>query len=238
MMMKRSVLAILCCFLLAACIFDPAFDTSSWEAFQKSSDAVRERLSNNDLRRLEIALKYLLVAGSQKIDGQMLNNVVASESFVNPQLILARLGPKINGRSAAAIIKDLSIKLDAEISEIESRMQNSEGVLTTVEVGSATYYWRRSGYINKPVIDFSVYNGGKVPISRVYINGVLTTPNRSIPWVKQSFTLNFKGGLEPRERQRMTFESLAGEWSDKNLSGLTNAKLKLTVTNFEDASGE
>jgi hypothetical protein len=238
MMMKRLVLAILCCSLLAGCIFDPVFDTSSWEAFQRSSEAVRARLSNDDLRRLQIALKYLLLEGSLRIDEQMLNTVVARESFANPRAILAGLGSKVNGRSAAAIVKDLSIKLDAEISEIESRMQNTGGVLTAVEVDSATYYWRRSGYFNKPVIEFSVYNGGKVPISRVYISGVLTTPNRSIPWAKQSFTLNFKGGLEPREKQRMTFESLTGEWSDKNLSYLTNAELKLTVTNFEDASGE
>jgi hypothetical protein len=238
MMMKRSVLAILCCLLLSGCIFDPAFDTSSWEAFQKSSAAVRAKLSNDDLRRLEIALKYLLLEGTLRNDGQWLNTVVARESFANPRAILAGLGPRINGRSAAAIVKDLSIKLDVEISEIESRMQNVEGVLTAVEVASATYYWRRSGYFNKPVIEFSVYNGGKVPISRVYISGVLTTPNRSIPWVKQSFTINFKGGLEPRERKRMTFDSLTGEWSDKNLSDLTNAELKLAVTNFEDASGE
>jgi hypothetical protein len=238
MMMKRSILVILGCFLLAGCIFDPSFDTSSWEAFQKSSDAVRAKLSNNDLRRLEIALKYLLLEGSQKIDGQMLSNVVARESFANPQLILARLGPKINGRSAAAIIQDLSIKLGVEISEIESRVQNADGVLTVIEVGSPTYYWRRSGYINKPVIEFSVFNGGKVPISRVYFSSVLTTPNRSIPWIKQNFALNFKGGLEPRERKQMKFEPVSGEWNDKNLSELTNAELKLTVTNFEDASGE
>jgi len=237
-MMKRSILAILCCFLLAGCIFDPSFDTSSWEAFQNSSDAVRARLSNRDLRRLEVALKYLLLEGSQKIDGQMLSNVVARESFASPQLVLARLGPRINGRSAAAIIQDLLIKLDAEISEVDSRMQSAGGVLTVVEVESPTYYWRRSGYINKPVIEFSVYNGGKLPISRVYLSGVLTTPNRSIPWVKQSLTLSFKGGLEPREKRRMKFEPVNGEWTDRNLSDLTNAELKLTVTNFEDASGE
>jgi len=168
----------------------------------------------------------------------MLSNVVARESFASPQLVLARLGPRINGRSAAAIIQDLLIKLDAEISEVDSRMQSAGGVLTVVEVESPTYYWRRSGYINKPVIEFSVYNGGKLPISRVYLSGVLTTPNRSIPWVKQSLTLSFKGGLEPREKRRMKFEPVNGEWTDRNLSDLTNAELKLTVTNFEDASGE
>ena len=119
MMMKRSILAIMCCLLLAGCIFDPAFDTSSWDAFQKSSEAVRAKLGNDDLRRLEIALKYLLLESAQRVDGQMLNNVIARENFPTLQVTLARLGPKINGKSAAAIIQDLSIKLDNEISQIE-----------------------------------------------------------------------------------------------------------------------
>jgi len=238
MMMKRSILAILCCFLLSACIFEPTFDTSSWEAFQKSSDAVRAKLSNEDLRRLHIALRYLLLESAQRVDGQMLNNVIAAENLPTLREILVRLGPKINGKSASAIIQDLSIKLDAEIGQIESRMRNADGVLAAVEVGSPTYYWRRSGYITKPVIEFTVYNGGKVPISRVFIGGVLTTPNRSIPWVNQGLTLSFKGGLEPRERRQMKFEPASGEWADKSLSDLTNAELKLTVINYEDASGE
>jgi hypothetical protein len=238
MMMKRSISAILCCLLLAGCIFDPAFDTSSWDAFQKSSEAVRAKLGNDHLRRLEIALKYLLLESAQRVDGQMLNNVIARENFPTLQVTLARLGPKINGKSAAAIIQDLSIKLDTEISQIESRMRNADGVLAAVEVGSPTYYWRRSGYITKPVIEFTVYNGGKVPISRVFLGGVLTSPNRSIPWVNQGLTLSFKGGLEPREKKQMKFEPTSGEWADKSLSDLTNPELKLTVINYEDASGE
>jgi Family of unknown function (DUF6694) len=238
MTMKRSILTTLCCLLLAACVFDPTFDTSSWEAFQRSSSAIRARLSNEDLRRLEITLNYMLMEGSPKIDSPMLNNAIAKEGFANPQTILARLAPKLNGKSAAAVIKNLSIKLDTEISDLESRMQNAEGVLAAVEVASPTYYWRRSGYITQPVIEFSVYNAGKFAISRVYLSGILSTPNRSIPWVRQSFVLNFKGGLEPRERRRMKFEPRYGEWNDKQLSDLSNPELKLTVTNFDDASGE
>ena len=238
MTMKRSILAILCCSFLTACIFDPTFDTSSLEKFQRSSDAVRAKLGNDDLRRLEIALKYLLLEGAQRVDGQMLNSMIAKEGFPTLQVTLARLGPKINGKSAAAIIRDLSIKLDAEIAQIESRMRNADGALAAVEVGSPAYYWRRSGYNNKPVIEFTVYNGGKVPISRVFLGGVLTTPNRTIPWVSQELTLSFKGGLEPREKKQMKFDPTNGEWADKSLSDLTNAELKLTVINYEDARGE
>jgi hypothetical protein len=237
MAMKRSSLAILCFFLLSACVFDPAFDTSSWDAYQTSASAVRAKLSNDDQRRLEVALRYLTTDGAPQMDGQLAINV-AGRTYPNTKLILARLGTKISGRSAAAVIQNLSIKLDNEIADSEARMQGTGKVLAAVEVESPSYYWRRSGFIEQPVIEFSVYNAGKVPISRVYFSSALTSPNRSIPWVKQGFVRVFKGGLEPREKQRLTLEPRYGEWNDKQLRDLSNAELKVVVTNFEDANGE
>jgi hypothetical protein len=239
-MMKRLSLVVLSCLLLSGCIFDPAFDTSSWDAFQRSSAAVKAKLSNDDLRRLEIALKYLVIEGAPKseIDGQLAGNVVVRANLANPYLMLARLGPRINGRSAATVIQNLSLRLDAEIAATEARLPNVENVLGAVEVSSPRYYWRRSGYIEQPVIEFTVRNGGKLPISRIYFSGVLTSPNRSIPWARQEFVQVFKGGLEPREKQQLTLQPRYGEWSDPQLKYLPDAELKVVVTNFEDASGE
>jgi Family of unknown function (DUF6694) len=239
-MMKRLSLTILCCFLLSGCIFDPVFDTSSWDAFQRSSAAIRAKLSNDDLRRLQIALKYLLIEGAPRteIDGQLPGNAAAGGSFANPYATLNRLGPRINGRSAATIIQNLSIKLDAEISETEARLPNVENVLGSVEVTSARYYWRRSGYVAQPVIEFAVRNGGKSPIARIYFRSVLTTPNRSIPWARQEFVQVFKGGLEPREKQQLTIQPRYGNWNDPQLKDLPDAELKVVVMNFEDANGQ
>src|SRR5271156_3080102 len=107
-MMKRLSLTILCCFLLSGCITDPVFDTSSWAAYQKSVAAVKAKLSNDDLRRLDIALRYLLMESMPgfKIDSQVLGDDAANGSFevargnlTSSYLILARLGPRINGSS-------------------------------------------------------------------------------------------------------------------------------------------
>jgi hypothetical protein len=238
MAMKRSGLAILFCFLLCGCIFDPVFDTSSWSAYQRSSAAIKAKLSNDDLRRLEVALKYLESDGAPQITLQPQNVMVVRAGYSSAEAYLGRLGSSINGRSGAAVIQNLTMKLDAEISAIETRMQSADKALAAVEVTGASYRWRRSGNLEQPVIEFSVYNAGKVPISRVYLTGVLTTPNRTIPWVKQAWIRAFKGGLEPRERQRVTVEPRFGEWNDRQLKDLYNAELKVTVTNFEDVNGE
>ncbi|MGD0846957.1 hypothetical protein, partial [Bradyrhizobium sp.] len=172
-----------------------------------------------------VALKYMFVETTPNI------------ATPTPNLILARLGPRINGESAATIIQNLSIRLDSEIAQSETRLQNSGDVLGAVEIGSPDYYWRRSGYVEQPVIEFSVRNNGKFPILRAYFRVVLTTPNRSIPWATQEFVQTFKGGLEPREKQQLTFQP-RGDWNDKQLKDMPNAELKVTVVNFDNANGE
>jgi hypothetical protein len=232
--MKRLSLIALCCLLLSGCIFDPVFDTSSWDAYQRSSAAIKAKLSNDDLRRLDVALKYLLLEGTPNValDEEMLNRL----SVANPLVILVRLAPKINGRSAATVIDNLAIKLDTEISAAEARLNNLHDVLGSVEVSSPRYYWKQSGYLTQPVVEFAVRNEGQAPISRIYFRSVLTTPNRSIPWAKQEFVQTFKGGLEPHEKQQLTMQPY-GAWSDPQLKDLYNAELKVSVTNFEDANG-
>src|ERR1700744_3428133 len=212
--MKRLSLTILCCFLLSGCIFDPSFDTSSWDAYQRSLAAIKAKLSNDDLRRLDVTLGYLLMEGAPRaeINAQVLSNVTARGNVANPYIILARLGPKINGSSAATVMKNLSIKLDTEIEQTEARRRNVENDLGSVEINSPTYYWRRSGRLERPVVEFAVRNDGKTAISRIHFRTVLTTPGRSVPWATQEFVQAFKGGLEPREKQQLTFQPY-GSWS-------------------------
>jgi hypothetical protein len=237
--MKRLSLAILCCFLLAGCIFDPVFDASSWAAYQSSSAAIRATLSNDDLRRLDIALKYLVIESSPGIEteGPMLSSLAVRGNLINPA-VLVRLAPRINGRSAAALIQDLSIKLDAEILQTEAMLQGVQNVSGSVEISSPSYFWKKSGYIEQPVIEFTVRNSGKSAISRIYYRFALISPGRSIPWAKQDFVQTFKGGLEPREKQQITLQPRTAEWSDPQLKVLPNAELKVAVVNFEDATGE
>jgi hypothetical protein len=124
------------------------------------------------------------------VNGPLLSRVGTSPNVADPYLILARLGPKINGRSAAEVVSNLSLKLDGEIAAMEARKPGD--VLGTVEVFSPSYYWRQSGYLAQPVIEFSIRNDGRIPISRVYFGMVLTTPGRSIPWASQIFVQEFK----------------------------------------------
>jgi hypothetical protein len=236
--MKRSSFAILCCLLLAGCIFDPVIDASSLFAYQNSVVAIKAKLGNDDQRRFDAAMKYLFLEASAKFAGQPLTSLTMQPNVVfNQNFMLARLAPKINGLSGAAVIQDLSLRLDAEISAAEATRQNLDNA-GAIEIGSPSYYWRTSGRSEQPMVEFSVRNGTKVPVSRVYVSAVLISPGRSIPWAKQDFVQTFKGGLEPREKQQLNFQPRGGDWSDQQLKYLPNAELKVIVTNFEDANGQ
>ena len=237
--MKRLSLIILSCLLLSGCIFDPVFDTSNVYAFQNSLAAIKAKLSNDDLRRLDVALRYLAAESGPRINGQPFNTVSMAAN-ANPYVNLAWLGPRLNGNTAAGVVQNLSIKLDAEIAELEKRLGNSEGALGSVEVRSASYEWRRTGAgrsnFEQPFIEFTVRNGGATPISRIYFTTTLVSPGRSIPWARQEFVQTFNGGLEPREKQQLTLQ-VGGVWNDQQLKYLPNAELKVVVTKFEDANG-
>ena len=236
---KQLSLIILGLFLLSGCVFDPVFDTSNWQTYQDSMAAVKTRLSNDDLRRLDTALKYLAIESTLKAeaDVQMASNIGAVESRLNPVMMFTQLRPRINGKSAAAVIKDLSLKLDAEIARAEGRLEDDAGASGAIEISSAEYYWKRNGRLEQPAIEFAVFNGSKAPISRIYFRFALITPNRSIPWAKQDFIQTFKGGLEPRERRRLSLQPY-GDWVDPQLKNLPYAELKVDVINFEDANGQ
>jgi hypothetical protein len=236
-MLKRLNLAILFCLLLSGCIFDPAFDMSSWETYQASLASVRAKLGDDDLRRLDIALRYLAVENILKdADIPMVSNIGAAISSLNPRGMFIQLRPKISGKSSARIIRDLSVRLDAEISQAEARLQNKEKAATAIEVTAPGYYWKRNGRIEQPAIEFAVFNGGKSPISRIHFRLALVTPNRSIPWARQDYIENFKGGLEPREKRQLSLQP-RGDWIDPQLKYLPDAKLKVDILNYEDADG-
>jgi len=226
---------ILSSFLLSGCAFDPVFDVSSWEAYERSSANVKSKLTNDDLRRLNIALDYLSADGFPKTvaDAQQPSSALARVSL---DTILLRLRSRIEGRNAATVIADLTTRPNAEISSAETRLHSAANIVDAVEIESPSYSWTSSGYYNHAVIDFAVRNAGNVPISRAFLDFALVTPNRSIPWARYQYVQSFKGGLEPRERRNISIPA-AGQWSDPQLKDLVKAELKVTVVNFTDANG-
>src|SRR5690554_4721346 len=53
--------------------------------------------------------------------------------------------------------------------------------------------------MKKPIIELSVVNGTDKAVSRVFFEGVVASPGRSVPWVEDTFNYSIPGGIEPGE---------------------------------------
>jgi len=275
-------LVVLCCLALAACDHEPTFDASSLPAYQKSLSEITAQLSAPDQRKLEIAL--LTLAAGNAADTSALQSanpgslaVLASLNGVaNPLTYFDRIRPRINGRSAAGVIRLVTSELEAQISLTESQLAGVEKLLDPVVIEHPRYYWsdgrvqsepiagvrvlsQRAGGVRiviqpadskvqrqpntgskvpgQPTVEFSVYNGTKNVISRIYISGVLTTHDRPTPWARGLIIHSFERGLQPGEQVPVVIKA-TGAWADIRLATLYDAEVTLKVVNIENTNGE
>lgn len=241
--MRTFSLAVLACLALTACDRDPTFDASSPAAYQKSLSEISAKLGAEDQRRLQIALLTLALGNTaqsnalQSANPASLNNLVMLTGVANPLLYLDRVRPGISGRSAAGVIRYVAAELDNEISRAEAQSAGAEKLLAAVVIEHPRYYWD-SGR-NLPTIEFSVYNGSKMVISRIYVSGVLTVPGRTGKWLTGGLNYQFDGGLAPGVQMPVTLTPrIFSSQTAKQLESLYNGDVAVKVTNVENSNGQ
>jgi hypothetical protein len=242
--MRVPCFAMLCCIALAACDHDPTFDASSLPAYQKSLGEITAKLSVEDRRKLQLAL-LTLAAGSSAdytafalANPSSIANIEALDGIANPLIFLDRMRPNIEGRTAASVIRHVADDLDYAISRVEAQTSGAEKTLAGFVIENSTYHWDRNKR-TQPTVEFSVYNGSKTSISRIYLSGELTTNGRGTPIAVGAVNYHFANPLQPGSQQKVTVTlGTPGEWTGKQLENAYDADLKLKVANIDDASGK
>jgi hypothetical protein len=241
--MRIPSLALLACLALTACDRDPTFDASSPAAYEKSLGEITAKLNVEDQRRLKIALLTLALGNTvqsnalQFADSAALNNFVTLATVVDPLRYLDRVRPGISGQSATQVIRRVAADLDGEISRDDARAGAAGKLLTAVAIDHPRFYWDRRR--NLPTIEFSVYNGSKNVISRIYVSGVLTTRDRPGKWMTGGLNYKFERGLQPGVEVPITLAPrLFSAQTAKQLESSYDGDVTVKVTNVEDASGQ
>jgi hypothetical protein len=241
---RTLCLALVCCLALAACDHEPAFDASSLPAYQKSLTAIKARLSAQDQQKLQLALLTLAAGGDADYTAfalanpSSIANMEALDGVANPLIFLDRMRPMIEGRSAAAVIRHVAEGLDYAISRAEAQTKGAEKELAAFVIENPRYRWDRGRGNREPTAEFSVYNGGTVPISRIYLSGELTAPGLKTPLAMGGLNYRFGNPLQPGAQQQVTVNlGMPGNWTAKQLETVYDADLKLKVSNIDDASG-
>ncbi len=235
--------AVFAALALTACDREPTFDASSAAAYQRSFSAITAKLSAEDQHRLSVALLTLALGNSAvsnalELTGPVsLNDLVTLTGVANPLLFLDRVRPAISGRSAATVIRDLAAELDNEIARAETQAGGAEKLLAAIVIDHSRYYWddRR----NCAMIEFSVFNGSKTAISRIYISAVLTVPGRAGILMTGGIRYGFERGLQPGVQVPVALPITAtSPRTATQLERLREANLVVKLTNVQYASGK
>ena len=228
--------------LLAACN-DPVLDATSEETIKTSVEKMRAVMDEAGKEKLSSALQVL--AFSQLDFGSIFAGKAAPEKMLQSSL------QKYHGQTAKQIIasadgiiaerkKEQVKQAISEIAEIEEKIkgaQDSQDMLAKVEVVKSRFYKKKSSFTTQPVIDLTVKNGTDKAISHIYFEGVLASPNRSVPWLKDTFNYEIKGGLEPGETADWSLApNMFSEWGETKAP--KDAILTVRVTRLDDADGK
>lgn len=240
--MFRILLTLFVPALLVACSGEPRLQTSTEKDYNESIAAMRESLTPEQRSDLDAALQKVWTA---KFVGEGNNSIGA----MTPAQLLMSVGNELEGKTAREIIV---YQLGNEAENLRRQVQNGEAaiaqtaleleaadkILSTVVLENPRFYWSNSGFLEQPVIAFKVRNEGQVAVKTIFVDGVVETPGRSIPWISDEFNYSFPGGLEPGEVQQLELSpNMFGGWAEQNTKGRKDLVLSLTLRNFEGPDG-
>lgn len=100
----------------------------------------------------------------------------------------------------------------------------------------------------KKIAAIKVKNNTSYPISKAYFSVIITSPGRSIPWIKEDFSHSIPGGIEPGEKATWgIYKDKFGPWGQADVpigatqtvecirvDGLDGKPLTTTVFTKED----
>jgi hypothetical protein len=124
---------------------------------------------------------------------------------------------------------------------LETKRAKSESAreqLKKFKVVRSRFYKREQEFMGKqPIIELTVKNGTDQAVSRAYFEGTLASPDRSVPWHKDTFNYDISGGLEPGEEATWKLApNMFSDWG--KVDAPPDAVFTVTVERIDGADGE
>jgi len=224
---------------------DPKIDASTDESMKASIEKVRQSLPQEKKAKFDDALKIL--AFSQiSLKGLFADGASGISSTKG------KMKDALNGKSGEEVIAEADrikkerkekekIQALSEIQELQDKKVKSikaKESLKQFEVVRSRFYKQEQKYgRDKPIIELTVKNGTSYPVSRAYFKGTLASPNRSVPWLIETFNYKISGGLEPGEEVEWSLApNQFGDWG--TVDAPTDAILTVEVEQLDGSDGE
>lgn len=231
-------------FFMAGCS-DPKIDASTDEAMKASSQKVRESLPDSKRAEFDEALQVLAFSQIDMKD-------LFTEGATGAGSLESKMRSALDGKTAEEVIAEAErIKAERharertqaleEIRELEEKRQISVEAreeLKKFEVLRSRFTMREREFMGKqPIIELTVKNGTSSPVSRAYFEGTIASPNRSVPWLKDTFNYSISGGLEPGEEATWSLApNMFSDWG--KVDAPADAVFTVTVERLDGPDGE
>lgn len=243
--MKKFLLpSIILLFIIYGCS-DPKVDASSDESIKTSIEQVRQSLNQEKKNKFDEALKILafsqidfktlLAEGASGVGTTEIKMKAALDGKTGDEIILEaerikKLRKEKERAQAVDEIRELTAKKEKSI--------KAKKALENFRVIRSRFYKQEQTYGSpKPVIELSVINWTTLPVSRVYFKGTLASPNRSIPWLTETFNYQIPGGIEPGEEAEWSLApNMFSDWG--KVRAPSDAILTVEVVRLDGVDGK
>jgi hypothetical protein len=238
---KNWIFIIAASLIFCSCKSEKTIDGTTEESFKKSIEQVKKELPADQREDFEKAIMATALEGTNLFqaaaDGEGLKRKIRDRlDGKTAKDILARAEDLRSARQEQQneqILKEIE-----ELTKKEEDAKKALAELKAFSIDKSRFYFDDSGYSTKPIIELTVTNNTKSPISRAYFRGVLATPGRAVPWVEDDFNYSISGGLEAGETAVWSLApNMFGDWS-KAPKDRQDMVFTATVTRIDGADGE
>lgn len=231
-------------FMIAGCS-DPTIDTSSMPAAVVSVEKVRESLPV--YKRDEFDQGLVIIATSTFSGVDILNphrmNAAEIAELANAKMhgltgdqVIGRADEILRERRARE--REQAIRTLNRLEEKHADAVHDQQQLAGFTIDEAQFYIGDSPFgTPEPVIDLVVTNGTDQAVSELFLRGVVTSSDRTVPWVDDSFYYVVAGGIEPGETKEWSLApNRFGPWGNALIP--RDAELTLTLEGLRGANNE
>lgn len=229
----KKLIYILSILLLASIMYSctKKIDGSSQEKLKTSIDEIKSDLEGKKKEQFVQSIG-LMLWDNLKFGG------IPGEIEVNPMSY--SFLKNLDGMTPEEVIAEGRKIAKEEVDSLYEKKNKAEmhkEKLKQFKVLEADIY-SREGYLgNENIIQLKVKNNSEKPISRIHFNGILKSPERSVPYNEETFNYEIPGGLEPEETGKWNLApNMMSDWADVETTD--DAKFTVEVIRVDDKNGE
>jgi hypothetical protein len=133
---------------------------------------------------------------------------------------------------------DLAKAKDAADPEKNPEAAAIAAVLQKFHVVEPKLHYDEDSIISAPILSFDLVNGSTFAIQSFALAITVTTPGRSVPWLKTRVNYNVPGRVEPKEKKHFDLQSDTGDWKKLPEAEASKAVAMATIIAVTDAAGK